>query len=287
MKMGSGPEVVDADEHVTQLIPWLINGTLGAEDAASVRAHLAVCPSCRADLESEQKLYDAVQGDSLLVFSGEPSFQKLMARIEADDFAAMEAAPVAAGPSPFSGDGPVPHASVPRPPHGGASQASTLDRAHTSNRATSRSRNARRRLWRTEVAVRWLAAAVVIEAVGLGLGAWAWQAHTPPRAPAYAMTTSASRSDAALYRTLTTPAPAYGAGPGVRIVFRPRLSLDQLQKLLRGVGAHIVDGPTEAHVYTLGFAEHFASSDELDERIAMLRADPNVLFAEPAEVRPP
>jgi hypothetical protein len=48
-----------------------------------------------------------------------------------------------------------------------------------------------------------------------------------------------------------------------------------------------VDGPTDAHVYTLGFAEPIASVEVLDERLSMLRADPNVLFAEPAEVRPP
>ena len=48
-----------------------------------------------------------------------------------------------------------------------------------------------------------------------------------------------------------------------------------------------MDGPTDANVYTLGFARSVVSVDALDERIAMLRADPNVLFAEPVEVRPP
>ena len=37
----------------------------------------------------------------------------------------------------------------------------------------------------------------------------------------------------------------------------------------------------------MGFARPVVSVDALDERIAMLRADPNVLFAEPVEVRPP
>jgi Putative zinc-finger len=270
MKMGSRPEIVDAHEHAAQSIPWLINRRLHAEEAANVRAHLAACADCRADFDSEQRLYDAVRSDGLLVFSGEPSFLKLMARIEADDFAAAEAAPVGVGAPPVS-----------------ASRKIAVDRAPASNGAASRARSARRKVWRSAVAVRWLAAAAVIEAVGLGFGALAWQRHTPADASAYVVTAPTSRSAAAPYRTLTTPASSYAAGPRVRVVFRPHLSLDQLQKLLRGVGAHIVDGPTDARVYTLGFAEPIASVEAFDDRIAMLRADPNVLFAEPAEVRPP
>jgi hypothetical protein len=48
-----------------------------------------------------------------------------------------------------------------------------------------------------------------------------------------------------------------------------------------------VDGPTDARVYTLGFAEPIESGEAFDERIATLRADPDVLFAEPAEGRQP
>jgi putative zinc finger protein len=291
MKMGSRPEIFDAHEHAAQLIPWLINGRLDAEEAANVRAHLVACPSCRADFESEQRLYDAVRSDGLLVFSGEPSFQRLMARIEADDFAAMEATPVATGAPSLPGEGSAGHFSVASPPATAsretASGETAVDRARPSNGAGSRARGARRKFWRSAVAVRWLAAAAVIEAVALGFGALAWQRHNPVDASAYALTTSTSRPDAAPYRTLSTPAPSYAAGPRVRVVFRPRLSLDQLQKLLRGVGAHIVDGPTDARVYTLGFVKPIASSEALNDRIATLRADPNVLFAEPAEVRPP
>jgi len=283
MKMGSKPEIVDAHEHVAQLLPWLINGTLDAEGAASVRAHLAACSDCQADFESEERLYEAVRSDGLLVFSGEPSFQKLMARIEADDFAAMEAAPVEMGAPPIFGERSAAHLSDP-PSRGAASGETALDRVHPSNPTALRRRSAHR-LWRSPLAVRWLAAAVVIETVGLGLGALAWQRHNPVDAPAYTLASSTLRPDPAPYRTLTAPAPSYAAGPRLRVVFRPHVSLDQLQRLLRGVGAHIVDGPTDARVYTLGFAEPIKSSEALGERLATLRADPSVLFAEPAEGR--
>ncbi|HEY2591105.1 MAG TPA: zf-HC2 domain-containing protein [Steroidobacteraceae bacterium] len=285
--MGSRPETVDAHECAAQLIPWLINGRLDADEAADVRAHLAICPDCRADFDSEQRLYDAVRTDGLLVFSGEPSFQKLIARIEADNFAATESAPVAIGAPPIVGEGSAADTSGPTPPRSGASRETVRDRARPSNRTAPRRRGARPRFWGSPVLVRWVAAAAVIEAVGLGFGALAWQRHNPVDASAYASTSSTLRSNAAPYRTLTTPAAGYASGPRVRVVFGPHLSLDQLQSLLQSVGAHIVDGPTDAHVYTLGFAEPIASVEVLDERLSMLRADPNVLFAEPAEVRPP
>src|SRR5215472_9973022 len=134
MKMGSRPEIVDAHERVAQLIPWLINGTLDAEEATTVRAHLAACPSCRADFESEERLYAAVRSDGLLVFSGEPSFQKLMARVEADDFAAAEAAPLATGapPSPRA-----------------ASRETAVRRAPRSNGTASKAQSQRRKYWRS------------------------------------------------------------------------------------------------------------------------------------------
>ena len=274
--MGLSPEISDAHENAAQLIPWLINGTLDTAEAASVRAHLASCPGCRADFDAEQRLYEAVRSDGLLVFSGEPSFQKLVARIEADDFAAREGASV-----------PAEGASTATPPQSDAGRERVADRAPPApaHRTASKRRSARRQLWRSPAAFRWVAAAAMIEALGLGLGAWAWQAGNPTGT--FAQGPSTARSEAAPYRTLTTPAPSYANGPRVRVVFQPRLSLDRLQQLLRGVGAHIVDGPTDANVYTIGFARSVGSLEALQERITALRADPNVLFAEPAEVQPP
>jgi hypothetical protein len=53
--------------------------------------------------------------------------------------------------------------------------------------------------------------------------------------------------------------------------------------VLQHAGAHIVDGPADGNVYTLGFARPPRSSAALGERVAALRANPAVLFAEPVQ----
>jgi hypothetical protein len=109
----------------------------------------------------------------------------------------------------------------------------------------------------------WLAAAVVLEAACLGFGAWAWHAHPVATGP---------------YVTLTSAAPSYRAGPRIRIVFRAGLSVQGLGSLLRQAGAHIIDGPSAANVYTLGFTDASITPGVV---AAALRANADVLFAEP------
>lgn len=43
-------------EQAQHLLPWYVNGTLEADEAAMVEAHLAECADCRADLAAEQVL---------------------------------------------------------------------------------------------------------------------------------------------------------------------------------------------------------------------------------------
>ncbi len=250
--MALKPDIAGAHESAAHLIPWLINGTLAGEEAARLRAHLATCAQCHEDFQRETELYEAIRADGPLVFSGEPSFERLMARIEADDFAA---------PAP------------------GPSVAPELARSAEPAMPPAAERPVRRFPWRSAAAVRWLAAAVLIEALGLGLGAWLWPSGGTGSTAAYL-------SQTAPYRTLSTPAARPIDGPLVHAVFRPNLSLGELQTLLQSVGARIVDGPSEAHVYTLGFAEPIASAKVLETRIDVLRASKEVLFAEPVGGRP-
>ena len=42
-------------------IPWLINGTLDAEEAAAVEAHISSCPLFRAEFEHQQRVNEAVK----------------------------------------------------------------------------------------------------------------------------------------------------------------------------------------------------------------------------------
>lgn len=122
-------------------------------------------------------------------------------------------------------------------------------------------------------ALRSAAAAGVIAA--LGLAAWGgWSVHR------------ASDMASAPYRTLTSPAPVAGAGAQLRVVFVPDLTLLELARLLHSIDANITSGPTEAGVYTLGFGASLDSQAQVARRLALLRADEHVRFAEPVMTPP-
>jgi len=211
------------------VIPWLANGSVPAEAEPELREHIAGCPRCREDYEEQLRVCQAMQADGPLVFAAESSYQKLLARIQNPDVD-HEPRPQAAGRHP----GWSSHAFRQAPP-----------------------------------AVRWLTAAVVLEAFAIGAGAWAWYSSNAVRP--------------AVYRTLTSASPSYDSGPRVRILFRTDLSMGELQSVLRGAGAHIIDGPADGNIYTLGFAQPRLSPVMLEQRVAALQANPAVLFAEPVQ----
>jgi anti-sigma-K factor RskA len=43
-------------DEVQRLLPWFVNGTLVAEEAELVQAHIAECAECRADAEGERQM---------------------------------------------------------------------------------------------------------------------------------------------------------------------------------------------------------------------------------------
>lgn len=136
--------------------------------------------------------------------------------------------------------------------------------------------DARAQMPRIGRAVRWAAAASVLAALGLGAwgawGGWSWR--------------STPTIGAGPYLTLTTPARPAGVGSQVRVVFTPNLTLSDLTRLLHSVDAYISDGPTEAGVYTLSFAPNLNASADTARRLAELRADESVRFAEPVVTAP-
>lgn len=261
-------EISGTHEQAARLIPWLVNGTISGDDAVRLRAHLAACPHCTEDYESEKRLYEAIRAEGPVALTGEPSFAKLAARIEADDFAKPDGHSIPDG-----------HPIEERLRPGRAELAAVAMPDRRIGRGDAGWRGSPRRLWRPATPTRWLAAAVVLQAVCLGLLAWAWQGRTVSNAPAAA-------NSQAPYRTLSSPSPRETEGARARVVFRAHLSLERMQELLQTAGAHIVDGPTEAHVYTLAFGQSLSPA-AIDARIAALRASPEVLFAEPAGERPP
>jgi len=211
------------------IIPWLVNGSLPADAEPALREHVVACPECRQDYEEQLRVREAMRAEGPLVFAAESSYQKLLARIQ----------------NPESSREP-------------RAAAGALDPAESM-----------RPIRRTPPVVRWLAAAVILQAFALGLGAWVWH--------------SSRGASEARYVTLTSAAPSYDSGPRVRVLFRTDLTVGALQTVLQGAGAHIIDGPADGDVYTLGFVPPPGSPAALASRIAALRANPAILFAEPVQ----
>lgn len=217
------------------IIPWLVNDSLSADMEVAVREHIATCTRCQQDYEEQLRVRESMCAEGPLVFAAEPSYQKLLARIESQG---VDGAP-AIDPQPR-----VAVTGLHRP-------------------------RMMRQLRETPPMVRWLAAAVILQAFAIGLGAWAWQ--------------SSGADSNARYVTLTSDSPSYASGPRVRVLFRTDLSVGALQTVLQAAGAHIIDGPADGDVYTLGFAQPPGSRAALAKRVAGLRADPAILFAEPVQ----
>jgi hypothetical protein len=82
------------------------------------------------------------------------------------------------------------------------------------------------------------------------------------------------------FRTLTSAVPESPRAPAIRVVFRPDLREAELRRLLLEARAEIVGGPSPLGAYALSLG--FTASGESPEAVlALLRADPRVLLAEP------
>jgi hypothetical protein len=126
----------------------------------------------------------------------------------------------------------------------------------------------------TRGTARWLAAAVVVQAIGLGvLGGYL---YLRPAAPARYGTLS-----------VATPVPS---GPALRAVFASSMTLEQLKALLAAQELTIVRGPSDAGAYTLASTAPDVSAKRLASIVGALRLDPRALFVEPvydASAAPP
>ncbi|MDE2367910.1 MAG: zf-HC2 domain-containing protein [Burkholderiales bacterium] len=125
-------------------------------------------------------------------------------------------------------------------------------------------------------AVRWLAAAVVVQAVALAAVGGTLLLKRP-----------ASEAAAPAYRTLTR---STAEPPALRVVFAPSITLDELQQLLRAHRLAVTAGPSEAGIFTLTLRQPADTPAGRQQALLGLRADPRVRFAEPvggeAETRP-
>lgn len=113
----------------------------------------------------------------------------------------------------------------------------------------------------------WLAAAVVVEAVGL-----TFMASQGPMLASYGTGSYVTVTDGATERKDAV----------LRIVFAPDVAVNEMNALLRKEHLIVVNGPTPAGVYTLATTKAPADLPSgVQQTLEALRAHPGVRFAEP------
>jgi hypothetical protein len=115
--------------------------------------------------------------------------------------------------------------------------------------------------------VRWLAAAVVVQAVGLGvLGFSTLRGDSTPKDDIFTVTDAQPRLNA----------------PALRIVFAPQASIDDVNTLLTHQGLSLVSGPGIQGNFTAELSADAVASGASAESVAqVISKDPNVSFAQP------
>jgi len=209
------------------LLPWLANGRMAAEDREWVEAHVQGCAECRVELASQRLVAAQVNRDDAA--SPQPAGSDEQRSFN-KLWARIEAAESASTPA---------------------------------NGTTGVAPNAPR-FSRT---VRWLAAAVVVQAIGLGvLGVAFLDNH--------------SRGGSEQI-TVADPLPRLDA-PGVSLAFAPQASMGTINTLLTHQGLSLVGGPGSAGNYRAELSSDAVASGATAESVAaVLSKDPNVTFAQP------
>jgi hypothetical protein len=226
--MSESGRIPDTHLEAWTLLPWLVNGRISDEDREWVAPHVDSCEECRQEVQAQRaiagQMRDEPQAQTL---NAERSFGKLWTRIEAAEGAVLAAGAVPASEavSPLQGATP----------------------AQAARRGPSRT-------------VRWLAAAVVVQAVGLatlGLAAW--------------------NGGAGDFQTVTDEPAVSSTLPSIRLVFDPGTSVGAMNEVLDRHGLKIVSGPGNAGVFTAA-----VTGSATPESVAVtLSSDPHVQFAQP------
>jgi hypothetical protein len=117
---------------------------------------------------------------------------------------------------------------------------------------------------RTSRTVRWLAAAVIVQSLGLAL-----------------FGIDALRKPADFHTVAEVPTPRSDA-PAVRVAFAPDAAIGTINTLLAHQGLSIVSGPGTAGNFTAELSvDAVASGASADSVAAAMSKDPNVTFAQP------
>jgi hypothetical protein len=60
-----------------ELLPWLVNGSLGAEERDAVEQHVRSCLACHRELKEQQRLRSAVRAQPAVHLSPQTNFERL------------------------------------------------------------------------------------------------------------------------------------------------------------------------------------------------------------------
>jgi hypothetical protein len=218
--------IPDTHAEAWALLPWLANGRIQAADREWVEAHVQGCEECRAELAAQRLVASQVIRE---VADSPPASASDEQRSFNKLWARIEAAESVA--TPASGTDGVAVA-VPR---------------------SSRT-------------VRWLAAAVVVQAIGLGV---------------LGMAVNNRAGSGSEIVTVSDVEPRRHA-PAVRIVFEPGTPVAAMNTLLSHQGLSIVAGPGDAGNFMAELsADAVASGASAESVAAVMAKDPHVAFAQP------
>jgi hypothetical protein len=218
--------IPDTHAEAWALLPWLANGRIAPENREWVEAHVADCADCRTELAAQRLVVSQVNRD--VSVSPQPAASEEQRSFN-KLWARIEAAEsINEVPTPVAG-----------------STFKPLRSART---------------------VRWLAAAVVVQAIGLGVIGMALLGNSQTERFVTVSNVDVPRTHA----------------PAVRVVFSPQASIATINTLLAHQGLSIVSGPGTSGNFTAELsADAVASGASAESVAAVISRDPNVTFAQP------
>jgi len=219
------PRIPDTHAEAWAMLPWLANGRLQASDREWVEAHVSQCVECRGELDAQRRIATQIHRDNIQR-DVSPNPGSEEQRSFNKLWARIEASEAAAPAAAVVTGGPVS---------------------------------------RTSRTVRWLAAAVVVQGIGLALFGF-----------------NALQADSSHFVTVADAPTERLNAPAVRLVFAANASMADINTLLTHQGLSIVSGPGASGNFTAELSvDAVASGASADSVAAVISKDPNVTFAQP------
>jgi hypothetical protein len=223
------PRIPDTHAEAWNLLPWLATGRIQPGDREWVDAHVLGCAECRAELAAQRMVAAQMRVGGEQPAAGVAHEQADEQRSFDKLWSRIEAAETATLPSASVAAVPV-------------------------ARGASRT-------------VRWLAAAVIVQGIGLAL---------------FGFNSMRSPEAGNGYKLVTSEAAVRADAPSLSIVFAPDASIDRINTLLTHQGLTLVSGPGLSGNFTAALSTDAVASGASAESVAaVISKDPHVVFAQP------